>query len=102
MNPTGGTDFNEPLINAAKILNSCVDDFESFVVVMMSDGLANYPKKGVEFLKQSPALDKMKFKSICYGEEKENIDRILKPLADEFGGETLRVLEPSQLTDAFI
>ena len=60
----------------------------------MSDGLANYPKKGVEFLKQTTALDKMKFKSICYGSD-ENIDRTLKPLADEFGGETLKVLEPS-------
>jgi len=68
---------------------------------MMSDGHANYPKKGIEFLKQTSALNKMKFKSICYGTE-DKIETVLKPLADEFGGETLKVLEPSQLSDAFI
>ena len=68
---------------------------------MMSDGDADYPKKGIEFLKQTSALNKMKFKSICYGTEDE-IETVLKPLADEFGGETLKVLEPSQLSDAFI
>ena len=43
----------------------------------------------------------MKFQSICYGND-NNIEAVLKPLANEFGGQTLRVLNPQELSKAFI
>jgi hypothetical protein len=43
------------------------DIYHSFVLVMMSDGESDYPSKGVEDIKMSPAKNKLKFKSIAYG-----------------------------------
>ena len=41
--------------------------FDSFVLVMMSDGEAGYPSVGVDNIKKTPAKSKLKFKSIAYG-----------------------------------
>jgi hypothetical protein len=67
---------------------------------MMSDGEASYPSEGVENLKKSPAKGKMKFKSIAYGNGSDS--SILKRMADELGGTSEKVLDPSALSNAFI
>jgi hypothetical protein len=65
---------------------------------MMSDGEADYPSDGVESIKKSPAKNKLKFKSISYCGGSE----ILTKMATELGGTCEEVLEPNQLSSAFI
>ena len=52
---------------AKGLLEKYQGSFDSFVLVMMSDGEAGYPSVGVENIKKSPARSKLKFKSISYG-----------------------------------
>jgi hypothetical protein len=52
---------------AKGLLEKYQESFESFVLVMMSDGEAGYPSVSVESIKKSPVKSKLKFKSIAYG-----------------------------------
>ena len=74
------------------------DQYDSFVLFMMSDGEADYPSEGVENIKKSAAKIKLKFKSIAYGEGGESLTKMAK----EFGGTSDKILEPNQLSSAFI
>jgi hypothetical protein len=65
---------------------------------MMSDGEASYPSNGVENIKKSPAKIKLKFKSIAYGSGSESLTKMAK----ELGGNSEEILEPNQLSSAFI
>jgi hypothetical protein len=65
---------------------------------MMSDGEADYPSEGVENIKKSAAKIKLKFKSIAYGGGSESLTK----MATELGGGSEEVLEPNQLSSAFI
>jgi uncharacterized protein with von Willebrand factor type A (vWA) domain len=90
-NPDGGTNFNPPLNMAKGLLEKYHETFESFVLVMMSDGEAGYPSIGVENIKKSPVKSKLKFKSISYGGDSEN----LRKMAKELGGTSENILEPN-------
>ena len=74
------------------------ESYDSFVLVMMSDGESEYPSNGVENIKMSQAKNKLKFKSIAYGAGSSS----LKKMAQELGGECEKILEPNQLSSAFI
>ena len=74
------------------------DRYDSFVLVMMSDGESGYPSNGVESIKKSPAKNKLKFKSIAYGAGSDSLTK----MAQELGGTCEKVLEPNQLSSAFI
>jgi hypothetical protein len=41
--PAGGTEFGPPLDLAERLIDKYQDDFDSFVLVMMSDGCSDYP-----------------------------------------------------------
>jgi hypothetical protein len=58
---------------------------------MMSDGESEYPSSGVEDIKKSQAKNKLKFKSIAYG---NGSDSLIK-MAEELGGECEKILEPN-------
>lgn len=75
--------------------------FENFILVMMSDGEASYPQAGIDAIKKFPNFENIKFKVIGYGGE-ANMDNVLKPMAVELQGTFESVLEPHQLSDAFI
>jgi hypothetical protein len=83
---------------AKDLMEKYKDNFDSFVLVMMSDGEGRYPIEGVEAIKKSPAKSKLKFKSIAYGTKSKNLAR----MALELGGTCEEVLEPNQLSNAFI
>ena len=77
--------------------------YDSFVLVMMSDGESEYPFSGVDNIKMSPAKSKLKFKSIAYGEDSDSEGSdSLKKMAQTLGGTCEKVLEPNQLSSAFI
>jgi hypothetical protein len=65
---------------------------------MMSDGESGYPSNGVENIKKSPAKNKLKFKSIAYGDGSDSLTK----MAVELGGTSERILLPNQLSSAFI
>ena len=44
LKPHGKTDFNQPLLLAEKLIEKYHQNFDSIVLVMMSDGHAPYPK----------------------------------------------------------
>ena len=96
--PNGGTDFNPPLNLARGLMEKYHDHYDSFVFVMMSDGESGYPSTGVESIKKSPAKNKLKFKSIAYGGGSDSLTK----MAHELGGTCEEVLEPNQLSSAFI
>ena len=52
------------------------DNYDSFILVMMSDGDAKYPSEGVENIKKSPAKNKLKFKAIAYGAGSQNLTKM--------------------------
>ena len=83
---------------AKSLMEKYNDQYDSFVLVMMSDGEADYPSEGVESIKKSPAKIKLKFKSIAYGGGSESLTK----MATELGGTSEEVLEPNQLSSAFI
>jgi Mg-chelatase subunit ChlD len=45
--PNGGTDFDPPLHMAKDLMEKYQNNYDSFVLVMMSDGEADYPSAGV-------------------------------------------------------
>ena len=98
LEPDGGTNFNPPLNLAKDLMVKHQGNFDSFVLVMMSDGEAAYPSVGVDSIKRSPAKSKLKFKSIAYGQGSESLTK----MAQELGGTCEKVLEPNQLSSAFI
>jgi hypothetical protein len=65
---------------------------------MMSDGGSSYPSNAVDNIKKSPGKNKLKFKSIAYGGGSESLTK----MATELGGTCEEVLEPNQLSSAFI
>ncbi len=75
-NPAIGTNFNPPLIMAKDLVEKYQGNFDSFVLVMMSDGEAKYPSEGVENIKKSPAKSKLKFKSITYGGARKGLTKM--------------------------
>ena len=83
---------------AKDLMDKYNDSFESFVLVMMSDGESRYPKNGIDNIKKSPAKSKIKFKSIAYGEGSESLTKMAK----ELGGTSDKILQPNQLSSAFI
>jgi hypothetical protein len=84
---------------AKDLIDKYHNNFDNFVLVMMSDGDAtHYPKNGVENIKKSPAKSKIKFKSIAYGDGTESLNR----MAEELGGTSEKILLPNQLSTAFI
>ena len=91
--PDGGTDFGPPLAMAKTLMDKYHNNYDSFVLVMMSDGEADYPHAIIESIKKSPAKGKLKFKSIQYG-DRSNIGGLggflLALLLSNSGGETLR------------
>lgn len=64
-------------------------NFDCFVLVMMSDGEASYPSVGIDNIKKSPAKSKLKFKSIAYGGDSANLNK----MAQELGGTSDKILE---------
>ena len=64
------------------------DHYDSFVLVMMSDGESGYPSTAVESIKKSPAKNKLKFKSIAYGAGSDSLTK----MAQEFGGNSEEIL----------
>jgi hypothetical protein len=83
---------------AKDLMDKYNDSFESFVLVMMSDGESIYPRNGIENIKKSSAKSKLKFKSIAYGEGSESLTKMAK----ELGGTSDKILQPNQLSSAFI
>jgi hypothetical protein len=83
---------------AKDLMDKYNNSFESFVLVMMSDGESRYPTNGIENIKKSPAKSKLKFKSIAYGEGSESLTKMAK----ELGGTSDKILQPNQLSSAFI
>ena len=75
---------------AKGLLDKYKDSFESFVLVMMSDGEAEYPSLGVENIKKFSVKSKLNFKSIAYGGDSDN----LRKIAQELGGTSESILEP--------
>ena len=66
----------------------------------MSDGISEFPHKAVSQIKAFPEiLSKLHFQSIAYGKEASTV---LKPLAENFGGKFITVLEPESLLRAFV
>ena len=65
---------------------------------MMSDGESDYPSESVDNIKNSPAKDKLKFKSISYGGDSDSLTK----MAQELGGRSEKILEPNQLSGAFV
>jgi hypothetical protein len=63
----GGIAFDPPLNLAKGLMDKYEKTFDSFVLLMMSDGEASYPSEGVERIKNSPAMRKLAFKSIKIG-----------------------------------
>ena len=92
--PGGLTDFNPPLDIAKDLLEKYQNSCDWFVLVMMSDGEANYPSVGVENIKKSPAKGKLKFKTIAYGEGSDSNNNLIR-MAQELGGSSDKILEPS-------
>jgi uncharacterized protein with von Willebrand factor type A (vWA) domain len=45
--PNGGTDFNPPLNMAKGLMDKYEKTFDSFVLIMMSDGGAYHPSEGI-------------------------------------------------------
>jgi hypothetical protein len=76
---------------AKGLLEKYQESFDSFVLVMMSDGESGYPSVGVENIKKSPARSKLKFKSISYGKGSLNLTK----MAQELGGDSDNILEPN-------
>jgi hypothetical protein len=70
--PAGTTDFNPPLNMAKGLIDKYEKSFDTFVLVMMSDGGASYPSEGVENIKKSVGKGKIAFKSIAFGEGSDN------------------------------
>jgi hypothetical protein len=85
---------------AKGLMDKYEKSYDSFVLVMMSDGESDYPSEGVENIKKSPAKGKLKFKSIAYGDGSDSTT--LKKMADKLGGTSETVLDPSSLSNAFI
>jgi hypothetical protein len=54
-------------MEAKDLIDKYHSKFDKFVLVMMSDGEANFPTTGIENIKKSPAMNKLYFKSISYG-----------------------------------
>ena len=65
--PASGRDINPPLNMAKDLMDKYEKSYDSFVLVLMTYGNADYPSQGVENIKKSPAKGKLKFKSIAYG-----------------------------------
>ena len=65
--PCGGTCFDPPLDMAKGLMEKYQNNYDSFVLVMMSDGEASYPSSAIKNIGDSPAKGKLKFKSIAYG-----------------------------------
>jgi hypothetical protein len=65
---------------------------------MMSDGESGYPQESVEKIKKSPAKNKIKFKAISYGGDSGSLTK----MAQELGGSCENILEPNQLSGAFV
>jgi len=96
--PNGGTDFDSPLNMALGLMEKHHAQYDSIVFVMMSDGESGYPSTGVESIKKSPARNKLKFKAIAYGGGSDSLTK----MAHELGGTCEEVLQPNQLSSAFI
>ena len=61
----GGTDFNNPFNKAAQIATKYIAD-ATIVLIFMTDGYAEYPKKGIQALQnlQTRYPDKFKYSGI--------------------------------------
>ena len=46
--PSGGTDFDAPLLQSKSLLEKYNKSYDSIVLVMMRDGEAGYPNRGIE------------------------------------------------------
>jgi uncharacterized protein with von Willebrand factor type A (vWA) domain len=90
--PCGGTDFNPPLNTAKELMDKYEKSYDSFVLIMMSDGGASHPSEGINNINNSTARGKLAFKSIAYGEGSDT--GTLKRMADELGGTLEKVLAP--------
>jgi hypothetical protein len=76
---------------AKDLMEKYKENFDSFVLVMMSDGEGKYPSEAVETIKKSPTKSKLKFKSIAYG----RISKSLMEMANKLGGTYEEVLVPN-------
>jgi hypothetical protein len=83
---------------AKNLMEKYYGQYDSIVFFMMSDGESGYPSKGVENIKKSSAKKKLKFKSIAYGGGSDSLTK----MAQELDGTCEKVLEPNQLSNAFI
>ena len=52
---------------AKDLMDKYDKSYDSFVLVLMTYGDADYPSDGVKNIKKSSAKGKLKFKSIAYG-----------------------------------
>ena len=96
--PGGSTNFDPPLNIAKGLMEKYHEHYDSFILVMMSDGDAPYPSLGVKNIKKSPAKIKLTFKAIAYGKGSQNLTN----MAQELGGTSEKILVPNQLSNAFI
>jgi uncharacterized protein with von Willebrand factor type A (vWA) domain len=46
-NPSGGTNFDAPLFKANEIMNKYKNQYDKFIVCLMTDGEANYPEAAI-------------------------------------------------------
>ncbi len=83
---------------AKDLMEKYLGRFDSFVLVMMSDGESEYPSLSVDNIKKSPAKNKLKFKAISYGGESHSLSK----MAQELGGCSDKILEPNLLSSAFV
>lgn len=65
--PSGGTDFDAPLNTAKDLMDKYEKSYDSFVLIMMSDGASSHPSEGIKNINNSTARGKLAFKSIAYG-----------------------------------
>lgn len=82
--PNGGTDFDPPLNTAKGLMDKYEKSYDSFVLIMMSDGGSSHPSYGISNINKSTARGKLVFKSIAYGAGSDT--STLKRMADELGG----------------
>ena len=77
----GGTDFGPPLQMAFQIMQQKVNDYDQFVVCLMTDGESQQPAQEIQAIKRAPdVMGKLKFTAIGYGEGKFT-ETVLKPIA---------------------
>ena len=95
--PQGVKYFDPPLSVAKSLMEKYQNSFDSFVLVMSTDGEAPYPSAAVENIRKSPVNGKLKFKAFAMGKGSDSLTRIEK----ELGCNWDRNLDPSKLSKRF-